>query len=105
LAQLDDLFTYLQDRDIDVIEDEAEEEDAESSEESAELREESDGELREGPDGGEDGGDLIPELLVANALVAPHPSKASQPSLETTSTFDPSYHQADTRLQVPPYRA
>ena len=44
LAQLDDLFTYLQDRDIDVIEDEAEEEKDEDEPTEAEISEEEESE-------------------------------------------------------------
>ncbi len=44
LTQLDDLFTYLQDRDIDVIEDEAEEETSEDEPTEADINEEEENE-------------------------------------------------------------
>jgi serine/threonine protein kinase len=84
------------------VEDEAEEEDenedAESGEESAASSEEPVQERSEEPDGEVDGEPpdlgLIPDLLVANALVAPYHSKANQPTPGHPPTSTPTPAQA-----------
>ena len=95
--------------DEDEAEEEDENEDAESVEESAESSEESDQELseesdaevdRESPDLG-----LIPDLLVANALVAPHHPKADQPTPghpPTSTPAQPRQAPQPTRAEPPP---